>query len=86
MNVSFLIGVFVSSYLQNPKFRNDIDNILKDAAGKGIDLLNMKPYKNNEGDANDTKSTGQSNSVVAESVGQYYNTGINLQTCGNQLE
>ena len=34
------LGVFLGLYAGNPRFKGQIDRALKDALGKGVDILN----------------------------------------------
>lgn len=36
------IGAFISTYFQNPKFRNDVNQNLQKLLGTGIDMINGK--------------------------------------------
>jgi hypothetical protein len=41
MNIlPFAIGLFMASYMQNPKFKAQIDNAIKKAINSGVDALN----------------------------------------------
>jgi hypothetical protein len=41
MPIQFMLGAFVASYIQNPKFRAEIDRAVQSLAGKGIDYVNQ---------------------------------------------
>lgn len=38
--ISLLVGVFIGTYLNNLKFKSQIDNGLREITGKSIDALN----------------------------------------------
>ena len=35
-----VLGVFLGLYAGNPRFKGQVDRALKDALGKGVDMLN----------------------------------------------
>ena len=64
MNISFLIGAFAASYLQNPTFRQTVDKSVNQLVGSGIDALNnlTKPGGDSYDDAVGTpQERGNSN-------------------------
>lgn len=59
--VSLLVGAFIGTYLNNQKFKAQVDNGLRGIAGQGVDALNNidKQGDKNVSNTNEANSTAE---------------------------